>query len=165
MAGWGGAERPKAPMAGEEETGRGRAIGAPGSRHPPPYVTFLPAAHFQATGRGREQVLGCPGKLYYLRRGDQLQGAVRSLGRASRRDMRRSRTRAVPRARGFADTSQPALAFLALGISYEGRTVMSILKRDGWTLEWSLERGVLESRTYLDISGCTFCAPSGHPRE
>lgn len=74
MAGWGGAERPEAPIAGEEEAGRGRAIGAPGRGHPPLCVTSLPAAHFQATGRGREQTLGCPGKLYYLGGGDHRKG-------------------------------------------------------------------------------------------
>lgn len=90
MAGWGGAEQPEAPIAGEEEAGGGGAIGAPSRGHPPLCVTSLPAAHFQATGRGREQTLGCPGKLYYLRGGDHLQGTVRSLGRVSRRDMRRA---------------------------------------------------------------------------
>lgn len=119
MAGWGGAERPEAPIAGEEEAGRGRAIGAPGRGHPPLCVTSLPAAHFQATGRGREQTLGCPGKLYYLEGGDHLQGTVRSLGRVSRRDMLRAARAgegAVPRIGSFADTNQPALAFRRLGI-------------------------------------------------
>lgn len=67
MAGWGGAEGPETPIAGKEEAVRGRAIGERASGDPPPCVTSLPSANFQATGRGREETLGCPGKLYRLR--------------------------------------------------------------------------------------------------
>ena len=62
MAGWGGAEGPGTPIAEKEGTGCGRAIGVQGSGDPPPCVTSLPTAHFQATGRGRAEDVGCPGK-------------------------------------------------------------------------------------------------------
>lgn len=78
MAGWGGARGPRTPIAGEEEAGRARAIGERPGGDPPPCVTSLPSAHFQATGRGREETLGCPGKLY------RLGVVVPRLGRAMR---------------------------------------------------------------------------------
>lgn len=68
MAGWGGAEEPKTPITGKEETGCRSAIGVRVSEEPPPCVTSLSSANFQATGRGREETLGCPGKLYHLER-------------------------------------------------------------------------------------------------
>lgn len=69
MAGWGGAEGPKTPITGKEEAGCGRTIGVWASVDPPPCVTSLSSVNFQATGRGREETLGCPGNLYHLERG------------------------------------------------------------------------------------------------
>lgn len=66
MAGWGGAEGPGTPITEKEGTGCGRAIGVQDRGDPPPCVTSLPTAHFQATGRGREEDVGCPGKWSYL---------------------------------------------------------------------------------------------------
>lgn len=87
MAGRGGAEGPQTPIAGKEEAGRGRAIGERAGGDPPPCVTSLPSAHFQATGRGREETLGCPGKLYRLRvvvpRLGQAMGVVPRIGQLS----------------------------------------------------------------------------------
>lgn len=73
MAGWGGAKRPDTPIAGKEEAGRGPTIGVRDTGDPPSCVTSLSSANFQATGRGREETLGCPGKLY------NLQGAAAAL--------------------------------------------------------------------------------------
>lgn len=66
MAGWGGAKGPETPITGKEEAGRGPTIGVRDTGDPPSCVTSLSSANFQATGRGREETLGCPGKLYYL---------------------------------------------------------------------------------------------------
>lgn len=154
MAGRGGAERPEAPMAGEEEADRGRAIGAPGSGHPPPYVT-LPAAHFQATGRGREQTLGCPGKLNYLGSGDHLPGAVRSLGRVSRRDVSRESykisSRGCPQDRWFSRHWSASFSVRKAGdrVGGGGRLPgMSVRKRDGWSGRW---KGVFWNQGYTWI--------------
>lgn len=75
MAGWGGAEGPETPITGKEEARGGRAIGVRASEHPPPSVTSLSSANFQATGGGREETLGSPGKLYHLKAGAASLGA------------------------------------------------------------------------------------------
>lgn len=75
MAGWGGAEGPGTPITGKEEAGGGRAIGARASEGPPPCVTSLSSAHFQATGGGRGETPGRPGKLYHLKGGAASLGA------------------------------------------------------------------------------------------
>lgn len=86
MAGWGGAEGPETPITGKEEAGGRRAIGVRPSEDPPPCVTSLSSANFQATGGGREETLGRPGKLYHLKGGAASLGAGsggRSLERVS----------------------------------------------------------------------------------
>lgn len=117
MAGWGGPEQPEAPMAEEEEAGRGSAIGAPGSGHPPPCVTSQPTAHFQATGWGREPTLGCPGKLCYLGVGDHLQG-TQVPGESQQKRYARSckiRSRSCPQNRWFCRHYSPSFSIPKAG--------------------------------------------------